>query len=149
MKFPVSRILLKWHQPGLDRPNATDIFRMYDIEKHDSDVVNDEAWSFWQKQVKRYEGSTLIKMETRYIGMFEWCVGWFNHWTFLKDRSDEELLASFRNHVEEVERFNWKAMAEGAKYESWCLMGAEERGRWEGPCHCVHCSQSNVTRMTH
>lgn len=149
MKFPVSRIALNWHQPGLETPNGISIYTMYDVKEHDINLATDDAWKLWQDQVERYEGSTLIRMNSKYLGMFEWCLGWFNHWTFLKDRSDEELLESFRRHVEEMQRSNYKARFNGAEYDPWCLMGAEDRYRWEGPCHCVHCSEANVTRMVH
>ena len=149
MKFPVSKIILNWHQPGLKRPNGISIDTMYNVEEYNFDLVQDESWRLWQHQVGRYKGSTLVKIKTKYLGMFEWCLGWFSHWTFPKGRSDDELLESFRRHVEEIQRSNYKAMAEGAKYEPWCLMGAEDRYRWDGPCHCIHCQEINVIRMIH
>lgn len=142
IKFPVSHIRLKWHQPGLEKPNGINTYRMYDLEEDNPDLVNTDAWKFWLQQVERYKDSTLIKIKTRYIGMFGWCLGWFNHWTFVKERSDEELLESFRKHVNGFEGLH-------KIEEPWCLMGAEDRGRWKGPCHCVHCQDENKTRMDH
>ena len=95
----------------------------------------------------------------RYEGRRHWCPGWFEHWTFDIGRSDEEVLLSFSDYVDAVERENAGRTIDDPGYI--VLMGAEDRWRWSGtkdgspdyrtdpPCRCIHCRAQGVVRIGH
>ena len=72
-----------------------------------------------------------------------WLCIWFSHSTLNTHLTDDELLRSFEQYV---------CRHEGKSFEQddfVCLMGAEDRWRWKGPCRCEHCVAQGVVRIDH
>jgi hypothetical protein len=99
----------------------------------------------------------VLDAELEYLGHDEWCLTWFQHYTFDKGQTDEEVLKSFGDFV-----YNYQ---NGAKRTQSTLMGAEDRWRWKGmsypdgenaagietdpPCRCQYCKEAGVIRIGH
>jgi len=82
-----------------------------------------------------------------------WCQTWFQHVSLNTHLSDDELLESFHQFVDRKRPadFNLQVLQgpkqEGVEY--YCLMGAEDRWRWKGPCRCKHCVEQGIARIDH
>lgn len=105
----------------------------------------------------------------------EWCLRWFNHYTFDYGQSDAEVLESFRQYVSRTKKKNQKKgykvydsdgrniielhIEDGFWHESNCLMGAEDNWRWSGdnkngertkpPCRCAGCKKNGIIMINH
>jgi len=98
----------------------------------------------------------VLEMGIKYLRHDIWCGDWFSHYTYNTHLSDEELLESFERFIRGKEPF---AMRDTDKIEYYnervpeekrcCLMGAEDRWRWEGPCRCEHCTKKGIVRIDH
>jgi hypothetical protein len=86
----------------------------------------------------------LCRLDTKRLGRVPWTLTWFGHLTFRDGRSDDELFDSFSDYVS---KYAWmqdaRSMTTGefeARYETEyvCLMGAEDRWRWQ-MCACADC----------
>ena len=100
-------------------------------------------------------GLDIVDKGWRFVSEDTWCLRWFNHYTFNVHLSDADLLASFQDYV------NRHRAEQPGTYESvekhrervgndWvCLMGAEDRWRWKGPCRCEHCTARGVVSIDH
>lgn len=84
-----------------------------------------------------------VRIEVRLRFHETWRGGWFCHDTFNTHLSDDELRASFDQFVERMLPLTLKEPPE------YCLMGAEERWRWQGPCRCKHCQANGRVRIDH
>lgn len=84
-----------------------------------------------------------IKIEMKFKEEETWCLRWFQHYTYNIHLSDEELLESFNNFVCRKYPLTIKDPSE------YCLMGADERRRWSGPCRCEHCQEKGWIIIDH
>ena len=107
------------------------------------------------KYTIRSLGLDIVGKGWKLIGEETWCCRWFSHYTYNTHLSDDELLASFEAYVERhrVEQLGLYENLEVHKErvgENWtCLMGAEDRWRWKGPCRCEHCTARGVVSIDH
>lgn len=84
-----------------------------------------------------------------------WCCQWFNHYTFNTSLTDEDILQSFEKYVRR-HASNQVRTGEGIDEhrdrvgdDYVCLMGAEDRWRWKGPCRCEHCQKRSIVMIDH
>ena len=98
----------------------------------------------------------ILETSWEFLGYDTWCCQWFSHYTFATHLSDEELLDSFAEFVKrhrghdrwpDEERDEYHARVE--PIDRVCLMAAEDRWRWEGPCRCEDCQKLGVVRFNH
>lgn len=78
-----------------------------------------------------------------------WTLRWFQHETRNVHLSDDELLASFACFVSRKMPGQYALDFNIKGEEKYCLMGAEDRWRWKGPCRCEHCIEQGVVRIDH
>jgi len=95
----------------------------------------------------------LIRHFVEFRGYETWCLLWFQHYTLNIHLSDEELLLSFEMFVRKKEPLQ-RNLDVPLKYRdptigTYCLMGAEDRWRWKGPCRCEYCRAQGVVRIDH
>jgi len=101
----------------------------------------------------------LLELKVEFLEWETWCLSWFSHYTYNAHLSDEALLDSFSRFVHRKEFEDWivsqgpndplyKQAKEEGKYLH-CLMGAEDRWRWKGPCRCPDCVKFGITRIDH
>jgi len=99
------------------------------------------------------QGAVLVGFEVEDRGRDTWCIDWFSHYTYNVHLTDEELLESFEHFVRRKMPAHVRLQALGAQEraegEYYCLMGAEDRWRWKGPCRCEHCQQQGIVRIDH
>jgi len=98
-------------------------------------------------------GAVLVGYAVEVREIEAWYGGWFQHVSLNTHLSDKELFESFRQFVDRKREadFNLRVLRgprqEGVEY--YCLMGAEDRWRWKGPCRCEHCQAQGVVRIDH
>jgi len=99
-----------------------------------------------------------LKASIKFFKYETWNLEWFCHCSFNVTGSDSEILMSFERFVGRMDAFNRKntTYENGHESQPYCLMGAEDRGRWRGeedgddaPCRCEGCSKFNVVRINH
>lgn len=78
-----------------------------------------------------------------FVGEDTWLCQWFNHYTFNTHLTDQELLQSFTEFVARHRGKDYKDL------DYICLMGAEDRYRWKGPCRCAHCQERGIVMIDH
>jgi len=76
-----------------------------------------------------------------------WALGWFTHQTFRVGRSDDELRSSFERWVRRWEQY--QEDLRHAPTDTPCLMGAEDRWRWQPFCPCETCKRNDVAMIAH
>ena len=116
------------------------------------------------------QGAKLLGYEIEFRGYEAWCSEWFGHYTLNTHLSDQELLQSFANFVARKRQADWNLQHLSLTSEDkdeptemlylgqpvrlypteyYCLMGAEDRWRWKGPCRCEHCQRLGIVRINH
>lgn len=100
-------------------------------------------------------GAKLIGYRVTMVEIETWYQIWFQHVSLNTHLSDEELLESFRRFVQRKTPADVRLRMLGPEEkrtpdtEYYCLMGAEDRWRWKGPCRCEHCQAQGVVRIDH
>lgn len=85
----------------------------------------------------------IVGEDWRFVREETWLCVWFFHSTLNTHLTDDELLESF-------ERFVCRHEGKRPEQDDFvCLMGAEDRWRWKGPCRCEHCIAQGVVRIDH
>lgn len=124
--------------------------------------LEDKLRAIWLNALKREplgslptladQGAKLLNYCVSLKKYDNWCLTWFSHQTRNVHLSDEDLLESFRRFVERMypahDRLRYDYQHDDGR-EYYCLMGAEDRWRWKGPCRCEHCVAQGVTRIDH
>lgn len=172
--YPTFVVGVKWVQDGEHDPkypkrheglpegriyNSTSLNKMYREERDVADIereIRDEWWPKYAQSNLATMNPTEPEITVKNTGRETWCLGWFEHWTFDVGQTDAEALASFERYVS-----RYKHMQDGG-YDTpgyRCLMGAEDRWRWNGdpsydertdpPCRCKHCREQGVIRIGH
>jgi hypothetical protein len=148
--YPIYKVGWKWNQDN-DQHDSTGFSKMF---KEDPGLVRVTrlALAEWGRYIRKHKmygqdcklidlHPQLIDLSVQYVEHETWCQGWFSHYTYNVDLSDEELLDSFARFVARKR----PAVAE----EKYCLMGAEDRWCWKGPCQCKHCIKRGVVSIDH
>ncbi len=163
-KYQVLQFNFIWREKqadGQEIENGTCFDRMLKVEVDEAELPStiDEWWQrYLEGYLEKNPGRVILertKSTVKDKGRHAWCLSWFSHFTYNTGLDDGELIASFENYVREVERHNeahghYDAFINDADRDSYiCLMGAEDRWRWEGPCRCEHCKKAGVVRIDH
>ena len=158
-KYPIYQIGAKWDQDNF-KGNGTSYSRMYRDDPGDMAYIDAVNWWVNMLITPKRDGVSLIErhpklisLHCEFVGYEAWCLGWFSHYTYNTHLTDEELLASFDQFVWEKSplqrNLDLPSEYRDPNIGTYCLMGAEDRWRWEGPCHCEHCKAQGVTRIDH
>ena len=198
-RFPIYRTSVKWvedgqmsaedrarvkwwpNDPGEGRVwNSMNWYEMYREEQDLAELERKAREDWWpeyidtaprhgdgQKRSVKNPGEPVIEVVLAYRE--EWCLDWFQHWTFDDGQTDAEVLQSFHEYVYRHEFYqDWshddaatEALRQRGIEHRVCLMGAEDRWRWCGtvtgaadertdpPCRCEHCKAQGKIRIGH
>lgn len=98
----------------------------------------------------------VLETSWEFLGYDTWCCQWFSHYSFATHLSDDELRDSFAEFVGRHRSHERRGSEEQDEYHARvepanrvCLMGAEERWRWKGPCRCEHCEARGIVKFDH
>lgn len=155
MKYPWFSIVVMWtyEEEGVERGfNSSSNTRIFRVEPTEGEL---EDWrkTMVEAQLEHDKTARDFNIVIERLGETEWCLTWFEHYTFDEGQSDREVLQSFDRFVADVQDAN----RELDEYERRCLMGAEDRWRWSGedrdehdpPCRCEHCKKQGIIRIGH
>lgn len=155
-KFPIYRITAKWTQDDDKYPESgTSFTKLYPLETILEDVEKDAKKSLLTDKTLKDKNAKLISLEVELKEYESWNCVWFSHETRNIHLTDSELLRSFSDFVnrkkgENVENGHFPTdMILDNKKPYYCLMGAEDRWRWKGPCRCKHCVKFGVVIIDH
>ena len=166
--YPIWRIGARWicdgsHKDASDwmieglpegrRHSSTNFLVMFDTEERGEDLAIAKANKWWEtRQDRRADNSSSLSLKFDFQRRETWCLEHFNHWTFDKGQSDQEILRSF-------ERFVFRMMPLiSADETTYCLMGADNLSAWSAgkddartdpPCRCRHCKKSGRIVIDH
>lgn len=101
----------------------------------------------------------LLELRVEFLEWETWCLTWFSHYTYNVHLSDEELLDSFSRYISRM-AYEDSIVSQGPNCWAYqqakkdgkylhCLMGAEDKWRWKGPCRCDNCIRFGITRIDH
>ena len=118
-----------------------------------------ELWTQYTTRNSEQKDIDNLVIHGRLVEHEEWCIQWFNHYTFDIGQTDEEVLQSFEEFVRRKEAYNQIHRNEYGEGK-YCLMGAEDRWRWSGeqlkhgdylpaPCRCEYCKEQGLIRINH
>lgn len=163
----------KWHE-GLPEGriwNGTSFSKMYKEEKtqEELDIIVKEWWEKLIEKKDNIINPELDYLKSEFKGYETWYLSWFQHETFDDGQTDEEVLQSFADYVDRVQRKNHDIdmefgddYSEKYKHGYKALMGAEDTWRWHGaepdgkpedyspaPCRCKFCKEQGVIRIAH
>lgn len=160
--YPIYHIGFSWPQEGcINDQNGTSSTMM--LKEKNISEVNARAFEIAENLAEQYNvHPSDMDIRVHMTHMEEWCLRWFNHFTFDRGLSDQEVLKSFRRYVWRIERLNQRAQKfitceDGSilHVDVHCLMGAEDEWRWSGaddtpaPCRCEHCVKRGVVMINH
>ena len=159
-KYPIYRITVRWSEkqpeiPHKLRESSPGRFWnsvCWDAMERKVINVDTRIVQLWREWWPTYSAKFLepaqlsITVESR--DSDTWCSGWFSHWTFDTGQSDLEVLGSFAEYVDRIQRSD-------RTDKSSLLMGAEDEWRWcagdrtPAPCRCLLCKQQGIVRIDH
>jgi len=161
-KYPIYKIQAWWNQDDYQN-NSIGFNKMY-REDPEINQARQDTIEWWEDFIRTENPRTkvillsknpqLIRLECVFYEWETWCITWFSHYTYNVYLSDQKLLESFASFVDRKLplHMNLNISHEICKREgikTYCLMGAEDRWRWKGPCHCEHCQKFGITRIDH
>ncbi len=127
-----------WHQMYKELPSQDILLR--DFNTHWGMMLNDAR--FQRDYMPRIVKHPIILNQQIYLDEYEtWCLLWFNHYTYVDGRNDEDLTASFYRFILRKLPLH--------RQEKYCLMGAEDSWRIKPPCHCDDCQRQGMTYIDH
>ena len=147
--YPIFRIQAVFDQDGYEN-NSSSSNRMY-REMPSSEQSMKDAIEWWNDLINNKNHGDKIPViekhpklkffELKLIEYETWCLKWFNHYTYVDGRTDDEVIASFHRFIQRKLPLHYKS--------EYCLMGAEDEWRLKPPCHCEHCTKSGITYIDH
>jgi len=166
--YPIFRSIVQFTRDDLETPgHNVHNFMLPDVNA-DLAQGEDFAAGVWEKHLDQkirhgeLKGKTNIEanmqfthMDTELIRHDVWLLTWFSHYTYNIHLTDTDLRTSFGRYVDRVGRFN---LRNGHRAHDSvldldvpfvCVMGADERWRWKGPCKCQECVRNGLTRFDH
>lgn len=151
-KYPIYRFFAMWDQKDFES-NSTSSYRMFENPLTDEEI-NIELEKYKKDITNKYPISLFKVCECEYIENETWTVRWFSHFTLNKFDNDTEAITSFEQFVDRKIKLNQQnghhkgSMNLNSKEPYYCLMGAEDRYRWE-VCHCEYCQKGGWTIINH
>lgn len=179
--YPIYDVMIKWPMDisydvsefgppwfeGLPRGQMWDSRNWNEMPKQARPLheITDEVKTvWWPKMEKKGVDPGEPTINVKFVRWETWCQGWFSHWAHDVGLDDSKVLQSFYRFVCRMEDFNQRERkrVKGHWQEPYCLMGAEERGRWYGrttghqddeqvdpPCRCPSCKDRGVVTIGH
>ena len=143
-KYPIYIITSKW---GKDSTSTNIMFkhRLSEIEK--KNLIN--KFNKGLREKNSIKGD--ITTEVKFLEYETWCLVWFNHYTYNESYSDKEILISFEEFVRRkmpLQQALSRSFKDNNKEPHYCLMGAEDRWRWN-ICRCEKCQERGVVTIDH
>lgn len=157
-KFPIYHFSLQWNQ--VDFPKNFVSWHTMFKEKPTEDKLNDILNNEKERRINKHieEGRPIVEWldcEWKYVEDESWCLQWFNHYTYNKFETDQEVRKSFDDFIYRKmaqNRANGHGEIEKYDYDNknpfYCLMGAEDRWRWK-ICRCEHCQKAGKITINH
>jgi len=105
-----------------------------------------EAWPNLTWRTDTHVVRRLVRIEVTRKDDVPWALAWFAHQTFRAGRTDAELRDSFERYVRKWERYQ-DDLSNNPGVP--CLMGAEDRWRWQPLCACDSCAEKGVALIAH
>lgn len=176
--YPIYRFRIKWQEDKAGEPseydditgcldgkvwNSVDYLEMFPFEYGQQALVILGTDYFMKHVLKeRFHLSPLPEqIDVKFMEYETWVLKWFAHRTIDVGQTDEEALRSFEQYVSRREKL-LKADRSLENQGRYCLMGAEDRWRWQGemvdghndvykspPCRCKYCKERGVLTITH
>lgn len=171
-KYPIYIFSAKWSQKGIQDikyPNRhkglpegyiwnstgfNKMFKEYQTEEQLKSYI--ENWWDEYKNFKFDENQNIDNVQLNFQFLIEetFVCTWFTHECFDEGQTDEEFLNEFEQYVQRHEYYQDKMEYKNYKI---CLMGAEDRWRWNSgdksyngiPCRCQHCKEQGLLRISH
>lgn len=151
-KYPIYRFSAVWNQSDYQK-NSSSCRQMYKEKLSDEDM-NEKLEEFKTNVTKDKEEVEFLVSTVEYVEDETWVGKWFCHFTFNQFDNDSEAEKSFqdfvmRKEVKNEENGHYNNEMNTNRPEGYeCLMGAEDRWRWE-VCHCEHCEKNEWTIINH
>jgi hypothetical protein len=151
-KYPIYRFSAIWNQKDYEN-NSTGCCQMFET-KPTNEELELKLDEFKQNIMKKHPDAIFKICKCKYIEDETWVLQWFNHFTLNKFNNDNEAIKSFEQFVDRKTELNLQNghyrddMNSNSKEPYYCLMGAEDRYRWE-VCHCEHCQKGDWTIINH
>ena len=151
-KYPIYRFSAVWDQEDY-KNNSTGSCRMFESKLSDEEL-KEKLEEFKQNIITKHPDALFKSCECKYIEDETWVLQWFNHFTLNKFDNDNDTIRSFEQFVDRKLELNWQNghfkddINPNSKEPYYCLMGAEDRYRWE-VCHCEHCQKGGWTIINH
>ena len=146
--FPLYRVVFHFDSGDGTKEETTTLMRPWiyptdpgaeDVERQALDVWPTINWRGEERE-RRLVGIVVERKQD-----VPWAGAWFAHQTFRAGRSDEELRESFERFVRKHEAFQRDFDNPGYH----CLMGAQDRWRWEPFCTCDNCKRDELVLIAH
>lgn len=154
-EYPIWRITARWDNANY-KNNGTSFAEMY--RRNFTQATMDKRIKKWFERyvAKKYPNENIepIELKAEYMGTDTWVLMWFAHKTFNTFETVAEAEKSFANYVDSMKLdpdsdpvydTSMRIDKNGNKH---CLMGAEDRFRWE-VCQKKCCKNKNHTIITH
>lgn len=151
-KYPIYRFSAVWDQADFEN-NSTSCSRMFE-DKLSEEELNSKLEKFKHGIIEKHPDAVFKNCKHEYIEDETWVIQWFNHFTLNKFENDDEVIESFEHFVDRKIELNLQNghykgdMNFNSKEPYYCLMGAEDKYRWE-VCHCEHCQKGDWTIINH
>ena len=151
-KYPIYRFSAVWNQSDYQK-NGSSCRQMYK-EKLSDEEMNEKLEEFKTNVTKDKKEVEFLVSTVEYLEDETWVSKWFCHFTFNQFDSDDDARKSFqefvmRKEVKNEENGHYNNEMNTNRPEGYeCLMGAEDRWRWE-VCHCEHCEKNEWTIINH
>lgn len=150
--FPLYRVVYEYDTGDGTKVQTTSLIRPW-IFKVDPGAAEVErqaraVWPTIQFRDADRQDRRLIAVKVEREGDVPWAPGWFTHQTFRTGRTDDELRESFERFVRRYENMqDYNGAPRPPGYH--CLMGAQDRWRWQPLCECDACRRDDVAMIAH
>ena len=138
-KYPIISLALSWDQDDLDYTNGTGFSVMTHEEitdKEIEEIIEQKKTAY----IIKYQSLSNFKCEVSKKEPDSWVCEWFNHKSLTVFESEKDAFESFSEFVDRTR----DPYPESSSH----MMGATDRWRWK-LCHCEHCKDQKVTRISH
>lgn len=155
--YPIYKFYALWDQTDFEH-NSSSYLKMFK-ENPTEEMLEEEFATHKDLLIKKYIEKETPIIEWRksgydFVGNDYWMPSWFYHMTYNQFENDVDILKSFDKFVRSKEELNeenghWdNERSEYSDKPYYCLMGAEDRWRWQ-ICNCEHCKKNGWTTINH
>ena len=151
-KYPIYNVTSKWKESSI---SVSIMFKHHLSYIQKKLLISDFEKGLRQKN----DISSHITTTVRFLEFESWCLTRFNHYTFNEHYTDNEILESFERFVQRkmpgqealsksIRNRNLPNQPDENPDDFYCLMGAEDRFRWN-ICRCEKCRTRHVVTLDH